>query len=501
MKKFEDKILPALWYVLAFGFLYIWFSRIHPLQVYDADDWTYLANIRSALPIWGDWNPAKVFPEMVMPAVSSVAYYGLMPLIGDYLRTFTVVHAAVVSGFITLYLWCFSGMLKRNWNLNSVSRVLFSALFLLFHFLVFRSKDIANLYMFHCVDLNCYYNYLIPGLMAGSAVMFMVGNPDFEEFARRGSPEKRGIALVFFYLTIFSNLTTSGIVAAFAGSVLLLRLLMSWKRFRLKEYVVSNGVYLMIMVLWVVSAVFELSGGRASNSGQSSLFKRLADTAYLLKEVILQCNPAFWATVIGIVVLAVVYFIREKGSGTEEKKFLEDLKFLFVAAAALLVYMVLLCAVVDPGYMLRSEYLFGLFFYGFVLVFVAAAYVAKRCPGFMMVLPLLLLVLISQVNTSGRTFQESNKYNVHPQICDAVSRDILDQILAADAAGEKSMVLYVPYNVADPYQGDNWPHTLILMPRVSGALYEHGMTRNYILIEEVIPSSEMNARHGLPMPE
>lgn len=501
MKAQKDRLLMAAWYAAAFGFLYIWFSRVHPLMVYDVDDWTYLAYIRSALPLWGDWNPAKVFPEVVMPTISSIAHYALMPLIGDYLRTFTVVHALTVSGAVTIYLWCFSGMLRRLWKLSGLSNVLLSMLFFLFHFLVFRGKGYANLYMFHCVDLNCYYNYLIPALMGASMVMYMLGNEQFEAFVREGSPEKKGLALLILYFTVFSNLTTSGIPAAFAGSVLLLRLLQGRKQFRLKAYCRDNAAYLLILAAWFVSAVFELSGGRAASAEQVSLVSRLITSVYLLKEVIFTANPAFWATVIGIVGLTVFFFLRARGKGEAEKQYLPGTVMVLVAAAAMLVYLLLLCAVVDPEYMLRAEYLFGIFFYGFVLVMLAAAYLVRKKPGLLMILPLLLAVLLSQVNTDGRTFQESNKYNIQPQICDAVSRDILDQIMTAAEAGQITMTLYVPYNVADPYTTDNWPHTLELMPRIPGALYEHGLLLNKIAITQVQPTLDMNVKHGLPIPE
>lgn len=67
MKKRKLTGFEMAWYLGVFGFLFVWFTQIHPLVVYDADDWTYLAYVRSATPIWGDWNPAKVFPETVMP--------------------------------------------------------------------------------------------------------------------------------------------------------------------------------------------------------------------------------------------------------------------------------------------------------------------------------------------------------------------------------------------------------------------------------------------------
>ena len=145
-----EKRLEALWYLAIFAFFYIWFSKIHPLIVYDLDDWTYLAYVRKATPIWGDWNPAKVFPEVVMPFVSTIILHTIVPLVGDYITGFTVGHALVVSGFITAYAWCMGSLIKRTFSHSRFTGALVSTFFLLLHFLVFRTEDFNNAYLFHC---------------------------------------------------------------------------------------------------------------------------------------------------------------------------------------------------------------------------------------------------------------------------------------------------------------------------------------------------------------
>ena len=48
MKKRKLTGFELVWYLGVFGLLLVWFTQIHPLVVYDADDWTYLAYVRSA---------------------------------------------------------------------------------------------------------------------------------------------------------------------------------------------------------------------------------------------------------------------------------------------------------------------------------------------------------------------------------------------------------------------------------------------------------------------
>lgn len=300
MKKRKLTGFEMAWYLGIFGFLLVWFTQIHPLVVYDADDWTYLAYVRSATPIWGDWNPAKVFPETVMPFFSTVAVYTLMPLLGDYILAQTVMHALVVSAFITVYVFCFTELVKRVLPVKTAGAVSASALFLLLHFLIFRSRQQDNSYLFFCFDLNCYYNYLIPGLLNASLVMYMLNNPGFDAFLAGGSPAKKGIFYLVLYYAIFSNLTTSGILAAFAGSCMLISIIRKGKSFRLGQFVRENALYLGILLAWLVSAIFELSGGRATSSEWNGSFAwKLKYTLYGLKEVALGCNPVFWCVSVG----------------------------------------------------------------------------------------------------------------------------------------------------------------------------------------------------------
>lgn len=501
MKKRELTGFELVWYLGVFGFLFVWFTQIHPLVVYDADDWTYLAYVRSATPIWGDWNPAKVFPETVMPFFSTVAVYTLMPLLGDYILAQTVMHALVVSAFITVYVFCFTELVKRVLPVKTAGAVSASALFLLLHFLIFRSRQQDNSYLFFCFDLNCYYNYLIPGLLNASLVMYMLNNPGFDAFLAGGSPAKKGIFYLVLYYAIFSNLTTSGILAALAGSCLLISIIRKGKSFRLGQFVRENALYLGILLAWLVSAIFELSGGRATSSEWNGSFAwKLKYTLYGLKEVALGCNPVFWCVSVGCVVAAIAALVVSRGKkpGNKVDPWLSGV--CIVAAAAILVYTLFLCAAVSPSYIYRSEYLFEFCFFGLMTVSLCFAYLLSVWPKLFFFTPLALCILVSQINTRGATFQESTVENLDPKICAEISRDIIDQYVQADQAGQKQMLLYVPVHTEDPDTQDNWPHSVVLLPRITNTLYEHGII-SYPIDITVVPSVEMNEKYHLEIPQ
>ena len=78
-----------LWLLLAFIFFFVWYTQIHPISLFDGDDWRYVSDSRSAVPIWGAWNPSRIFPEIFMPLCSGAAAYVVYPLLGNYLQAMT----------------------------------------------------------------------------------------------------------------------------------------------------------------------------------------------------------------------------------------------------------------------------------------------------------------------------------------------------------------------------------------------------------------------------
>ena len=498
MEKTRQKLPYAAFFFLIFAFLFVWFSRIHPLIPFDGDDWTYLSYVRMAVPLWGDWNPAKVFPEVVYPFFATLAAFALTPITGDYLLAQTLMHAFVFSAAITAYLWCFARLMRRVFSCSRVTTCVLTTLFLALHFLVFRTAEENNIHLFHCVSVNCYYNYLLPMLLNASLVMALLTGEPIESFLRTGRPELRGLFFITVYLAIFSNLPASGILAAFAGSRVLLALIRRGKQFR--SFLRENGFYLGILAAWLVSAVFELSGGRAGAAmGDVSFLSQLRMTCFLLKTVVLESNRLFLIFAGVVAVSAIVYMLLHGGIRRLEPKLAAVLGSFLISAAALTVYMLLLCAAVGPMKIEGSEYLFAIYFHILLLLLLALGYLVEHLLRLMLALPLLTLFLISAINTNGNTFAEINTCGLPAERCAALSRYLIDQYQRADRAGEQEMILHLPQFTADPENGDNWPYTLVLAHRISDTMYNHGLTSRLIDITPVI-DPEVNAQLNIPLP-
>ena len=157
--------------LFVFIFFFIFYSVIHPLIPIDLDDWSYIIKNRILLPIWGAWNPVKIFPEFFYPLMSSIGAYVFYSLNIDYLQSQCIIHSIVVSLSITGYTLSFLHFIRRKFELSSSTVYMLSILFLMLHFLIFRTEETNNIYMFYANDVNCYYNYIIPDLLCSSLVL------------------------------------------------------------------------------------------------------------------------------------------------------------------------------------------------------------------------------------------------------------------------------------------------------------------------------------------
>lgn len=497
MMKNKERIMTTAWYLFVFGFLYIWFTRVHPLVPFDSDDWLYLAYIRRGIPLWGDWNPAKLFPETLMPMVCSTAAQLLYPHTGDYAGAITVGSAVVVSLFITVYVYAFTRMIQRVFLLSGPVSVVISIFFFLLHFLALRSEESGNQYMFYCWDLNCYYNYLIPGLLNASLVMVMTKNEQFDAFWHGdGEKIKKGLFLFAVYLAVFSNLASSGILAVFAGSRVLFALVERIrKRITWKEFFKSTSLHIGILVLWLLSAVFELSGGRAGQaSGGAGMFVQgIKSSIEALSHPTVYSGKSFLAVSFLILLAMAALWLLNRKKDAFNGEFLSLFGGFLVCGAVLLVYMILLMAKVDWTSVYRSEYLFCLFFYLFLLIMFSLCYVLRRYPNGILVVPVLLYVMLTCVNTTGQTFLESNMDNYPAEVCAGLTNDLVEQFVQADEAGLEHFELYVPVFPKE----QNWPMFSGYNGFAIGdSLYEHGVTSRRIEFTAV-PTMEMNEKYHL----
>jgi hypothetical protein len=480
----ERRIRTVLFIFIVLTML-LFFERSHPLVILDTDDWTYISSSRAALPSRRFWNPARILPELLMPYASGLAVLLFKPL--GFVSSITVMNGIVLSLFIAWYSLAFYKLLAEKLKLRSLSAALLSCLFLLLHFLIFRTELQNNEYMFRAKDVTCIYYYTIPGMLNCGLVMRLMTTGENRRFFKDGNFFKQGLLAAAAYLAVFSNLFESVILAAYCG-LDVLRGFFGAGREKGRAFWKSQAFNLAVLFLWAVSVFMEGGGERAEYANAAPFLPSAIFCLHLFLSRFLGMNRMFLLLMTVAVGGGVFLAAAQRRKGSDFCEVFSCCAALFVLCAA---FEVLLCAKVRIDYITRTDALFGVYSLLLTMITLAAAALLMKNERLIVGLPLLLIVLFSITNTGLRTFMESNDLYAPAQVCTALDNAIIEQVTSADKAGEEEVTVYV----FDSGSEDNWPHTLYIGPRIAASLYKHGVTQKLMTIHIVKDISVNESLH------
>ena len=485
-----DLLLGAL----SFVFLFVFFTGIHPIGVFDGDDWAGIALVRDAIPSPSSWNPTRVFPELVMPAVGFLAAHFVTPLVGDYLRAITLTYGFVVSACICTYLLLFFRFARKEFRLTGWRVLPAAVLFLTAHFWLLRSSTEGNAHLFLARNLTCYFYYTIPSLCGGMLVLLLEQKPDIWQ---QSTAAGKSLLVLAAYLLINSNLFSSIVLIAYCGTVLLQRLF--WPTARKKAAfgaaLRENGFYAAVVAVWLCSLVLEVRGGRAGSIGTAGGVAGIAAAARNLVGAFGTLNKFFALFTLGTCVPALAVALRKRKKGEAEAELFLKREFrFFLAGAVTALYQVLLCGVTGlPSYLTFADVQISVFLFLLLFLFSGVCYLIKTVPVYEVVLPLVLCFALFNCNRVGQTYRDAYQEIPNANLAAAVSRSVYRQILEADQSGQQAMELLVP--VFEGYE-DNFPLPNYIGAVLSRTLYEHGQISKPIEIT-VVPTWELNLALGL----
>lgn len=486
---FSLLIFCVIIFLLSFCFFY----SIHPLVFFDTDDWAYLTYPRAAIPTLGDWNPTRVFPEVVMPIVAAFAGYVVAPFMGGNFLDATIwANAFAAALFIAVYIGVFTVFVKQQFKLKTAWVIMLGCLFFLMHFLVLRGLPEENTHLFWSPNVTSFYFYTLPNIFCATLLLYVLSNNAFDDFFTSEHLTKKALLVLATYLALFSNLFASIIIAAFAGIVLIVRLYKKVRQgFNFKEFCSCNAAWLVFIISWFLVQLLEAMGGRAASfSGGSSYAENLQTTVANLTTL-----PISKVFCLLVVVAVVAYIIVLYQNRSNEKTPDLWLPIVLLAAGLLaLAYTVLVVAKVDCAYILRADVMFSVLFYLIMIAMTCCALLIKYFPRAVLCLPLLMLLIVFYTYTNGNTFQDVNIVGLTPETAYAVTQDIIEQIEQADDDGLTTMELKVPEAIGS----DNFPLAIYggEQEYFSRTALKMGLIENDIAIT-VVPDPAKSAEFNL----
>lgn len=464
------------------GLLLVFFIKIHPLIIWDTDDWWYLSYVRNGFPLWKNWEPGRIFPEIFMPLCSYFGKYCIMPFTNDYIGALAISYGGILSLFITIYFVSFYKFIRRKTDVSFSEGICLTFLFCVFHFLVFRSQENNNQYMFWNYDVTSCFFYTIPCLLNLSLIM----NLDVINQKRNTNYIFKGIVLTLIYLAIFSNLFASYIIAVWAGIEIVFDFF-EQSQIDFKKFFLKNRNYFFIIVGWIISAFFEINGGRAGSLNTNSYSENIKETVKFLLIKIDTVNKMFAFFSVLVIVIGGVIIIK-KESEKCQIKFAGKILIAIILSA---VYLIMLSAKSVNWYIQRADVLFGLMFWIFFLDIYMLITLSKNYERTKIIYPLLLFLMIFDLHSGARTFAPSNVSQIDSDLCKKIDDEIIEQIKLADKQGKTEMQLHIPKT-----QGDNWPFGQYASNRFAYSLYAHGIISRPIETE-MIQDEEINKKYGL----
>ena len=458
VKVIEKNGLLALFLMLVFLYVFVFYTRMHPLYMFDIDDWYHVYMTRPIYPIWNGFNPSKVLPEILMPLVFEIAMSVIYPFCFDITLSMCIATSAVLALLFTTYIYCFYNLLRIKIGLSQNESIVVSLLFFLFHFLIYRANNIfPNKYAFYSYDVACYYHYIIPSVINASLVMYFIAN---NTFSTKGIGHiKAGILALIVYLAIFSNLYSNIILVAYV----FLDFLSQMKK-NIKNSVNLRKpfycIHIIILSTWIIALIFEANGGRSKIVGDTDMWYAIENAFLTLFHFLVHGMNKFFLLIVGV---CVVYALLQV------KRYPLMLIASFGSIFIVLLYYVLLSSKVNPLYVERTDAIFGFSFYIILFVTLSISLLVRHHPMSMIFMPFLACAIIFQTNIKNRTFLGIEYES--PEKIRYLNNKYINEIINASKSHQESLQIVVPF-----YQGtDNWPLGLTTFDRMRANLQKHGL--------------------------
>ncbi len=524
MKK-AKKTDIAIWIVicclLATG-LSIFFFKYHPLTLFDTDDWTYLSFTRQSklLPSRNEWNPTRVLPENLMPIAGYLGWALFHGGRGYYDATVAGMNIVLIF-FIVVYTVLLVRMVCRKFNIDVLLQAVLAAFVIFVHFLPYVKGDAVYDQFFKAGNACCVFYYTIPTLLNAILICLMMIHEEYiRHFFRKEHVACKILLCGMLYFAVYSNLYSSIVIAAFASVKILQFFFVEARDYTTDrvDKLIQCTVYIYVLVLWFVSMIFEIFGGRADQlSGVKfdifGSFKAYINTfasKNILYSVIIIASAIFY-------IVMLIHVLRNKDRYL--KPFLDRLKatskkkrdeavmdegdallFSYVNQASLWMvcfvltsaFLILLSAKTGSGYLghIAVQLDYNLFL--LMNVYMALAYLMKRQKKVVFGVAACTALMAYMAVFGSGTYAEYNMRGYSNETCKALADYIVEQYVEADRSGVETAQIHVP----DFGTEDNFPIANYGNMRIANTLYNYGVTSRFVMSEFVIDST-VNDRFGL----
>lgn len=500
-----SRYYSAVFFLLIFLFIFCFFTKIHPLYVFDTDDWAYIQDSRAgrAWPLWGVWNPTRVFPEIFMPIVSWISVIIVYPCNNDYIEALSLGFGFTLTFFVVVFAIQLAKFFEANFKLSRFESLLFCLFYILFLFYpLFRHR---NTYLLRSVDVTCVFYYTIPALLNATVVLLLISVKQFK-IKLEQNYFLLSVLICSIYFSLNSNLFQSIILFSYVFTLIIfgvgneIRKANCFRLFFILKVVINylknNKLFFIMVVFYSIVLFFEQSGERASGYSTRLFDLDIKSSINVFFESIDKLQRPFHFLLLTNLFGLFIYFYKKRSCSLQliDNNYILLLFKLFVSFIITISFLILLCSKTGVSYLQRTDVILSYFIYILLISLCSVIYIYNtligRNPFIIALLPLFVILLLFRVVLCDTRYAETSMSNFPIRVTKKISDDIISQIISADSAFSSEIEIHVPKFSSS----DNMPLALYGSQRVASALYNHRLIDREVRVK-FIPDISINCKY------
>ena len=232
-------------------FIYF-FCLVHPAIPYNGDDWRYLSYARHAWPEAAEWNPARILPEVLLPAIGCMSAF-LYKIGIDYISSVSIIYGIFLSTLLTVLAYNLYRLFCDILVGDPLGALLLTLFFMLSSFFMFEKYQNGNIFLFYATYF-CTGIYYVASNIINSILTLIL----FRYFLDSTIINTKGYSIPFLILLMYISqfsMTFSALISVLSAFFIFI--------FKCKNGLIRKDYILLVpIVFFVIAALFDMSGNR-----------------------------------------------------------------------------------------------------------------------------------------------------------------------------------------------------------------------------------------------
>jgi hypothetical protein len=449
-----------------------YYIRLNPIVPWTGCDFSQLGAPTT-------WDVGRETPKILCQIVGYFAAYVITPITGNYLNSIVFCVGFFVAALLTTF-YVFLYRLFAVCSKNKVAGIWLAVIFIVVCFVIFKTQEKNNMYLFYAKRLTEVFFYLTSMIINLIIVLWLVTRKISGKTVLFSKMKWVQISalIVLIYFAMFSILWGAVVLVVYAFYEFIF-CVFKWVKQKqcLKDFLDNAWVYILIGITFVWYSIIELTGARAENIMETKR-NNMTELKTSLHNFVAQIKTVH-TLVLVIICLIIAFYISMRFYEIlleKQRRVNYDVLTFVCCTIFIFVSYLIFCAVCSSNYF-RIEAVSGLYFYFLLSVFMCLTSIINKCKKVVILIPLIFALLMPVVFYPAPLQNGTYTKNTGREKI-AIVNNWIDQICAADARGETAVTIYYDPKIDIGYFSGIYENK---QPGIT--LYNHGITSKIIIVK------------------